>query len=65
MKIKKIIAMGMGMSIALGSILGAIQVKANSSTDPFRISSKTLTAYVGTDTFVTLPNKVMIIGERA
>lgn len=65
MKIKKIIAMGMGMSIALGSILGAIQVKANSSTDPFRISSKTLTAYVGTDTFVTLPNQVMIIGERA
>lgn len=55
-------ALGAGVLMLL-SVIG-IQTLAKGNED-FRISATTLTAYVGTDTYVSIPDTVTVIGEGA
>lgn len=64
---KKVIAataaLSAGILLLLTVVIG-FQTKAKGE-DDFRINGTTLTAYVGTDTFVSVPSTVTTIGEGA
>ena len=64
---KKVIAataaLSAGILLLLTVVIG-FQTKAKGE-DDFRINGTTLTAYVGTDTFVSVPSTVTTIGEEA
>lgn len=64
---KKVIAATAALSagiLLLLTIVVGFQTKAKGE-DDFRINGTTLTAYVGTDTFVSVPSTVTAIGEGA
>lgn len=66
---KKLIALAgaslLGCIILAGVNIGAGHGVAAAEDDRFRISGTTLTAYLGEDTFVSIPDTITVIGEGA
>ena len=66
---KKLIALAVALSLGcmalVGVSMGAGHGVAAAEDDRFRISGTTLTAYLGEDTFVSIPDTITVIGEGA
>lgn len=64
-KIAAIAAICTAVLVVSGIMLGTAQSAWAKGEEDFRIDGTTLTAYVGNDAFVSIPNSVMKIGESA